>query len=89
MRSILTGIDGFTKHAFAIALKDKRGTTVADALSKIVDNSPLLPQLVQSDEGSEVYNSYVQSYFKFRNTKHYGSLNYDIRLQSSSDKIGR
>ena len=79
MRFILTGIDVFSKHAFAIALKDKRGTTVADALSKIFDNTPMQPQLVQSDMGSEFYNSYVQSYFKSRNIKHYSSLNYDIK----------
>jgi hypothetical protein len=62
MRFILTGIDVFTKKAFAIPLKDKMGTTVTDALSKIFDNTPLPPQLVQSDKGSEFYNSYVQSY---------------------------
>ena len=79
MRFILTGIDVFTRQAFAIPLIEKRGTMVADTLSKIFDNTPLPPQLVQSDKVTEFYHSYTQFYLKDRNIKHYSSLNYDLK----------
>ena len=59
IRFIQTGIGVSTKQVFAIPLKDNRGTTVVDVLSKIFDNTPLPPQLFQSDKGCEFYNSYV------------------------------
>jgi hypothetical protein len=78
-RYILTCIDVFTKKAFALPLKDKRGSTVVEALCKIFDNTSLPVQLVQSDYGTEFYNHEVQKFFKDRNIKHYSSLNYDIK----------
>ena len=78
-RYILTCIDVFTKKAHAVPLKDKRGSTVAEALGKIFDNTSLPVQLVQSDYGSEFYNHEVQKFFKSQDIKHYSSLNYDIK----------
>jgi len=78
-RYIITCIDVFTKKAHAVPLKDKRGSTVVDALSKIFDNTTLPVQLVQSDYGTEFYNHEVQKFFKDRDIKHYSSLNYDIK----------
>ena len=75
-RFILTCVDVFSKRAFAIPLKDKRGTSVEVALEKIFKER--VPVFLQSDRGSEVLNSQVQDVFKKYNIKHYWSFNDDI-----------
>jgi transposase InsO family protein len=70
-------IDVFSKHAFAVPLKDKRGLTLAAAFEKIFSDT--VPDLVQSDRGTEFLNSHVQEVFKKYNIRHYWSLNDDIK----------
>jgi len=65
---ILTCVDVFSKHAFAIPLKDKRGPSVADAFEKIFKER--VPVLLQTDRGSEFLNVQVQNVFKKYNIKH-------------------
>ena len=76
-RYILTCIDVFSKRAFAIPLKDKRGPSVADAFEKIF--SETAPVLLQTDRGTEFLNSQVQSVFDKYKIKHYWSMNDDIK----------
>jgi len=76
-RYILTCIDVFSKRAFAVPLKDKRGPTLAVAFEKIFSDT--VPNLVQSDRGTEFLNSHVQEVFKKYNIRHYWSLNDDIK----------
>jgi len=76
-RFILTCVDVFSKRAFAIPLKDKRGPSVAEAFEKIFENR--VPVLLQTDRGSEFLNTQVQNVFKKFNIKHYWSLNDDIK----------
>lgn len=76
-RYILTCVDVFSKRAFAVPLKDKRGPTLANAFEKIFSDT--VPNLVQSDRGTEFLNSHVQDVFKKYNIHHYWSLNDDIK----------
>jgi len=76
-RFILTCVDVFSKRAFAIPLKDKRGSSVAEAFEKIFKERT--PVFLQSDRGSEFLNSQVQDVFKKYNIKHYWSFNDDIK----------
>jgi hypothetical protein len=76
-RYILTCIDVFTKRACAVALRDKRGPTLAAAFEKIFTDT--VPNLIQSDRGTEFLNSHVQDVFKKYNIRHYWSLNDDIK----------
>jgi hypothetical protein len=76
-RFILTCIDVLTKRAFAVPLKDKRGSSVADALQKIF--TVTVPSMVQTDKGPEFLNSVVQDVFRKYHIKHYWSLNFDIK----------
>ena len=69
-RFILCCIDVFTRKAFARGLKDKRGTTVAEALASILDETPLPVNFVQSDRGVEFLCHNVQALFKDRNIHH-------------------
>ena len=76
-RFILTCVDVFSKRAFAIPLKDKRGASVAEAFEQIFKER--VPVFLQSDRGSEFLNSQVQDVFKKYNIKHYWSFNDDIK----------
>ena len=76
-RYFLVVIDVFTKKAEAVALKDKRGPTVASALDKIF--SRWRPEMVQSDQGTEYLNRDVQSVFTKHNIKHYSTFNEETK----------
>lgn len=76
-RFILTCIDVFSKRAFAIPLKDKRGPSIADAFEKIFTERT--PVFLQTDRGTEFLNSQVQNIFRKYDIKHYWSLNDDIK----------
>jgi transposase InsO family protein len=64
-RFILTCIDVFSKRAFAIPLKDKRGTSVADAFEKIFAEAT--PVMIQTDRGTEFLAGPVQDVFRKHN----------------------
>ena len=55
-RYLLTVIDCFSKYAWAIPLKDKKGKTVVDAFKHIVIISKRIPKHLWVDEGKEFYN---------------------------------
>ena len=55
---ILTGIDYFTKFAFARAIRNKEPETVWDALMDICEENKTYPVILQSDNGSEFKNNY-------------------------------
>ena len=53
IRHILCAIDLFSKYAFVVPLKDKKGTTIANAFQSILDNSKRKPNKIWTDQGSE------------------------------------
>ena len=74
---ILTCIDVFSRYAFAEAVKDKRGSTVANAFEKIF--AIRAPNMLQTDRGLEFLNASVQAVFRKHDVRHYFSLNDDIK----------
>jgi L-rhamnose mutarotase len=74
---ILTCIDVFSRYAFAVPVKDKRGSTVAAAFEKIF--AERVPNMLQTDRGTEFYNVQVQELYKKNGVRHYSSLNDDIK----------
>ena len=58
MRYLLCAIYFFSKYAFVAPLKDKKGTTIANAFQSILDNSKRKPNKVWVDQGSEFYNTH-------------------------------
>ena len=50
-RYILTCIDVFSKVGYAVAVKDKRGPTIADAFEIIFAQK--MPVMLQTDRGTE------------------------------------
>jgi hypothetical protein len=65
--------------AFAIPVKDKRGTSIAAAFEKIFSHRS--PNFLQSDRGSESLNREVQEMFRKYSFKHYWSYNEDLKAK--------
>ena len=56
-RFLLCVIDIFSKYAWVVPLKDKKGVTIANAFRNIIKDSMRKPSKLWVDEGSKFYNS--------------------------------
>ena len=56
-RFLLYVIDIFSKYAWVLPLKDKKGITITNAFHKILKESNRKPNKIWVDKGSEFYNS--------------------------------
>jgi hypothetical protein len=70
---ILTIIDVFTKYGRAILLKNKKGSTVSDVLSKLIKNSKTQPEYIWCDKGKEFYNKDMEALCKKFSIKMYST----------------
>ena len=50
-------IDTFSKYAWVVPLKDKKGVSIANALQKILDKQERKANKIWVDKGSEFYNN--------------------------------
>ena len=64
IRYLLRAIDLFSKYAFVVPLKDKKGLTIANAFQSILDNSKRKPNKIWTDQGSEFYNTHFKKWLK-------------------------
>ena len=62
-RFLLCVIDIYSKYAWVIPLKDKKGITITNAFQKILDESNRKPSKIWIDKGSEFYNRSMKSWF--------------------------
>ena len=58
IRFLLCVIDIFSKYAWVVPLKDKKGTSIVKAFQKILKQSNRKPNKIWVDKGSEFYNVY-------------------------------
>ena len=70
-RYILIIIDNFSKYLWAIPRKNKYSQTITNEFSNILTNSKRKPLKIESDRGSEFYNSIFQNFLKTKNIQHY------------------
>ena len=49
--------DIFSKHAWVVPLKNKKGIIIVNAFQKILDKSLRKPKKIWIDKGNEFYNS--------------------------------
>ena len=76
---LLTCIDTFSKFAWAIPLKNKSTTTVAEGFEKILSSSNRRPCNLQTDKGTEFLGTTFQKKLKDYGIKFYTSQNEDIK----------
>ena len=60
IRYLLCAIDIFSKYAWVVPLKDKKGTTIVNAFQKILNNSERKPNKIWVDQGSEFYSNHFK-----------------------------
>ena len=70
-RYIFIVIDNFSKYLWAIPLKNKYSQTITNEFSNILTTSKRKPLKIESDRGSEIYNSIFQNFLKLKNIHHY------------------
>ena len=70
-RYIFIVIDNFSKYLWAIPLKNKYSQTITNEFSNILTKSKRKPLKIESDRGSEFYNSIFQNFLKSNNIQHY------------------
>ena len=54
-----------------IPLKNKNSKTITDEFSNILTTSKRKPLKIESDRGTEFYNSIFQNFLKVKNIRHY------------------
>ena len=59
-RFLLCVIDTYSKHAWVIPLKDKKGISIVNAFQKILKESNRKPNKIWVDKGNEFYNIYFK-----------------------------
>ena len=64
----------FSKCAWVIPLKDKKGTSIANAFQKIILKERK-PNKIWVDQGSEFYNQSFKNFLKINNIEMYSTFN--------------
>ena len=75
IRYLLCAIDLFSKYAFVVPLKDKKGVTIANAFQSILNNSKRKPNKIWVDQGSDFYNNVFKKWLKDNNIEIYSTYN--------------
>ena len=57
IKYLLCAIDLFSKYAWVVPIKDKKGVSIVDAFQKILKESDRKPNKIWVDKGSEFYNN--------------------------------
>ena len=65
-------IDLFSKYLWVIPIKDKKGTSIANAFKKIISEGRK-PNKIWFDQGSEFYNDFFKDFLKINNIKMYST----------------
>ena len=62
IKYVLCIIDLFSKYAWVVPLKDKKGATVTNAFQKILNSSKRKPNKIWADQGSEFYIMFLKTF---------------------------
>ena len=75
IRYLLCVIDIFSKYAWVVPLKDKKGVIIVNAFQKILDSSKRKPNKIWVDQGGEFYNNLFKRFLKINNIEMYSTYN--------------
>ena len=71
---LLCAIEFFSKYAWVIPIKDKKGTSIVNAFKKIISKGRK-PNKIWLDQGSEFYNNFFKDFLKTNNIEMYSIYN--------------
>ena len=69
----MCAIDLFSKYAWIVPTKDKKGTSIVNAFKRII--SKRKPNKIWVDQGSEFYNNTFKDFLKINNIEMYSTYN--------------
>ena len=75
IKYLLCAIDLYSKYAFVIPLKDKKGISIVDAFNKIIKQSNRKPNKVWADQGGEFYNNVFKRWLSDNDRITYSTYN--------------
>ena len=75
IRFLLCVIDIFSKYAWVVPLKDKKGISIVKAFQIILKQSSRKPNKIWVDKGSEFYNTYFKKWLRDNNIVMYSTHN--------------
>ena len=74
IKYLLCEIDIFSKYAWVVPLKDKRGISIVNAFQKIISNGRK-PNKIWVDQCSEFYNNSFKDFLKINSIEMYSTYN--------------
>ena len=74
IKYLLCTIDLFSKYAWVVPIKDKKGTSIVNAFQKIISEGRK-PNKIWVDQGSEFYNKSFKDFLKINNTEMCSTFN--------------
>ena len=75
IRFLLCVIDIFSKYAWVVHLKDKKGISIVKAFQSILKQSNIKPNKIWLDKGSKFYNAYFKKWLRDNNSVMYSTHN--------------
>ena len=75
IKYLLCARDLFSKYAFAIPLKDRKGISIVNAFDKIIKQSNRKPNKIWVDQGGEFYNNVLKKWLSDNNIIMYSTYN--------------
>ena len=75
IRFLLCVIDIFSKYAWVVPLKDKKGISIVKAFQSILKQSNRKPNKIWADKGSEFYNAYFKKWLRDNDVVMYSTHN--------------
>ena len=72
IKYLLHAIELFSKYAWAVPLKDKRGIAIVNAFQKIISKGRW-PNKIRIDQGGKFYNKLFKRFLKKGNTEMYST----------------
>ena len=74
IKYLLCAIDLFSKYAWVVPIKDKKGTSIVNAFQKIISEGRK-PNKIWVDQGSEFYNNSFKDFLKINSIEMYSAYN--------------
>ena len=68
IKYLLSVIDLFSKYAFVIPLKDKKGISIVNGFNKIIKQSNSKPNKIWVDQGGKFYNNVFEKWLSDNNS---------------------
>ena len=75
IKYLLCAIDLFSKYAFVVPLKDKKGISIVNAFNKIIKQSNKNPNKILVDQGGEFYNHNFKKWLSSNDIIMYSTYN--------------